>query len=93
MFHSFDKILTDLEILLIKLIIQNIICSAKFNFSSVVMPNYFTDGNWTIVEKYLDRWDRIGDFGGNIDTEDFSGLTIVLLALALLVHSSKLSNS
>ena len=39
MFLNLDKIPTDLDILHVVLII----CSAKFKFSSIVMPIYFTD--------------------------------------------------
>ena len=39
MFRNLAKIPTDLDILLVNLIIR----SAKFKFSSIVMPKYFAD--------------------------------------------------
>ena len=39
MFRNLDKIPTDLDILHVNLVI----CSAKFNFLSIVMTKYFTD--------------------------------------------------
>ena len=38
-FPNFDKILTDLDISHVNVVI----CSAKFNFSSIIMTKYFTD--------------------------------------------------
>ena len=89
MFRNLDKIPTDLDILHVNLVI----CSAKFNFSSIVMPKYFTDlvTETGLLLKSISKV-RIGlvILGGNINAEDFLGLAVILLAL---VHSSTLRNS
>ena len=55
MFRNLDKIPLDLDIIHVNLIIR----STKFNFSSIVMPNYFTDllteSGLIIVEKFCDH--------------------------------------
>ena len=89
MFCNLDKILTDLDILHANLVI----CSAKFNFSLIVTPKYFTD-LVTETGLLLKSISGVGIglviLGGNINAEDFFGLTVILLAL---VHSSTFHNS
>ena len=89
MFRNFDNIPTDLDIFHVNLVI----CSAKFTFSSIVMPKYFTD-LVTETGLLLRSVSIVGIglviLGGNINAEDFLGLTVILLAL---VHSSTLRNS
>ena len=89
MFRNLDNIATDLDILLVNLVM----CSAKFNFSSIVMRKHFTallteTGllliSISIVLIGLLIW------RGNINAENFLGLTV---GLFVLVHSSTLRNS
>ena len=89
MFLSLDKIPTDLGILQVNVII----CSAKFNFSSIVMPIYFTDlltKTGFLLKSISIVWIGLVILGVNINAEDFLGLAVILLAF---VHSSRLSNS
>ena len=89
MFLSLDKIPTDLDIFHVNVII----CSAKFNFSSIVMPIYFTDlltETGFLLKSISIVWIELVILGVNINAEDFSGLAVILLAF---VHSSRLSNS
>ena len=71
MFRNLDKIPTDLDILHVNLIV----CSAEFNFSSIVMPKYFTD-LVTETELLLKSISGVGIglviLGGNINA-DFLG--------------------
>ena len=89
MFLSLDKIPTDLDILNVNVII----CSAKFNFSSIVMPLYFTDlltKTGFLLKSISIVWIGLVILGVNVNAEDFLGLAVILLAF---VRSSRLSNS
>ena len=89
MFLSLDKIPTDLDILYVNVII----CSAKFNFLSIVMPLYFTDlltETGFLLKSISIVWIGLVILGVNVNAEDFLGLAVILLAF---VRSSKLSNS
>ena len=77
MFRNLYKIPTDVDILHVNLVI----CFAKFNFSSTVTPKYFTD-LVTETGLLLRNISIIGIglviLGGNINAEDFLGLTVIL---------------
>ena len=89
MFRNFVKIPSDLDILRLNLII----CSAMFNFSTIVMPKFIANlltetGLW--LKSTSIAGIGLVTFGGNINAEDFLEITVTFLAF---VHSSTLCNS
>ena len=72
MFRNLAKIPTGLDILHVNLIIS----SAKFNFSSIVMPKYFTDlltETGFLLKSILIVWIELIILGGSNNAEDFGG--------------------
>ena len=73
MFCNLAKIPTDLDILHVNLIIL----SAKFNFSSIVMPKYFTNlltETGFLLKSISIAWIGLVILGGSNNAEDFGGL-------------------
>ena len=72
MFRHLATIPTDLDILHVNLIIH----SAKFNFSSIVMPKYFTDlltETGFLLKSISIVWIGLVFLGDNNNAEDFGG--------------------
>ena len=89
MLLNLDKMPTSIDILLVNLMI----CSARFSFSSSVMPKYFTDllmETGSFLNSISIVCMGLVILESNIKVEDFLGLTIILLAL---IHSSTFRNS
>ena len=72
MFRNLAKIPTGLDILHVNLIIRY----AKFNFSSIVMPKYFTDlltETGFLLKSISIVWIGLVILGDNNNAEDFGG--------------------
>ena len=86
MFRNLDNLPTNLDILHINLVI----CSAQFNFISIVMPKYFADlltENGLLLKSILTFGIGLVILGGNINGEDFLGLTRFFWHSSILVNS------